>query len=469
MKISKLYDIILENAPMLLIILSVLAVCIPLSSQASNIKIIVEVGESSMNNLIQTDKELAKQLSDFGEQDNIQVMTELLLIWQPRTLQWLNYVDSRIGLPSSTREQREALTKIKEQALAEDVRLLKEYEDFMETDIMEDGYFNDKEFKYTDEEKALTKQLDELEEAYVEVFLKKNDIEKQHTLIQHRASTFVLARTYEDEDEWSEGDENYLKSYRQSALYKNWHKKYAQEAILQNANYDFNDLKELLNLENQLELLNRKRYYHHKVKEKNANESFANHWNEYSGHYRFGQLSDVATDADITAFEQKYSIRLPDNLKAFYKTIGHFSSRMNWQIGIPSLSSLNTNIESEDFGIMDALKETRVRYYAFLESQNDDGGKLTLAQYQYLNNNYKAVGEVIMGDEINTYVIYYDNAGKFGIVGHDYDSDMVFDYLELMLIESPAKYTLAQVLGAFILPASTIGMGFDQETFFELF
>lgn len=156
MKISKLYDIILENAPMLLIILSVLAVCIPLSSQASNIKIIVEVGESSMNNLIQTDKELAKQLSDFGEQDNIQGMTELLLIWQPRTLQWLNYVDSRIGLPSSTREQREALTKIKEQALAEDVRLLKEYEDFMETDIMEDGYFNDKEFKYTDEEKALT-------------------------------------------------------------------------------------------------------------------------------------------------------------------------------------------------------------------------------------------------------------------------------------------------------------------------
>ncbi len=109
-----------------------------------------------MNNLIQTDKELAKQLSDFGEQDNIQGMTELLLIWQPRTLQWLNYVDSRIGLPSSTREQREALTKIKEQALAEDVRLLKEYEDFMETDIMEDGYFNDKEFKYTDEEKALT-------------------------------------------------------------------------------------------------------------------------------------------------------------------------------------------------------------------------------------------------------------------------------------------------------------------------
>lgn len=428
-----------------------------------------EPQELKMNNLIQADVELAKQLSDFGEQDDIQGMTALLLNWQPRTLQWLNYVDSRIGMPSSTPSQKEALTKIKEQVLAEDVRLLNEYEDFMEIDIMEYGYFQDKDFKYTEEEKVLAHQLEELEETYVEVFLKKNDIEKQHTLIQHRANTLVLARIYDSEEAWSEGDTKYLKNYAQSAIYQNWQRKYDPKSILHNANYDFDDLKELLNLENQIELLNRKKYYYRKVQEKTANESFANHWNEYSGHYRFGRVLDLATNKDIEKFEQKHSMQLPDDLKLFYQTMGRLSSRMNWQIGISSLSYFNANIENVGFGIMDALEETRVRDYAFLESQNDDGGKLTLAQYQYLNNNYKAVGEVIMGDEINTYIIYYDKAGKFGIVGHDYDSDMVFDYLEPMLIESRAKYTLAQVLGTFILPASTIGMGFDQDVFFDLF
>ena len=108
-----------------------------------------------MNNLIQTDQELAKQLSDFGEQDDVQGMTDLLLGWKNKTFQWLFYVDTRIGMPSSTLQQKEALNKIKEQALAEDVRLLKEYEDFMVNDIIKFIDFTDKTFAHTDNEPEL--------------------------------------------------------------------------------------------------------------------------------------------------------------------------------------------------------------------------------------------------------------------------------------------------------------------------
>lgn len=108
-----------------------------------------------MNNLIQTDQELTKQLSDFGEQDDIQGMADLLLGWKNKTFQWLFYVDTRIGMLSSTLQQKEALNKIKEQALAEDIRLLKEYEDFLVNDIIEFIDFTDKTFAHTDNEPEL--------------------------------------------------------------------------------------------------------------------------------------------------------------------------------------------------------------------------------------------------------------------------------------------------------------------------
>lgn len=105
-----------------------------------------------MNNLIQTDQELAKQLSDFGAQDDVEGMIDLLSGWKNKTIQWLFYVDTRIGMPSSTPQQKEALSKIKEQALAEDVQLLKEYEDFLVNDVIE---FSDKDFAPTDNEPEL--------------------------------------------------------------------------------------------------------------------------------------------------------------------------------------------------------------------------------------------------------------------------------------------------------------------------
>ena len=78
------------------------------------------------------DQELHDLIEELAEKSDIQGMTDLLVNWEEKSLLWLIFVESRIIAPSTTEEQREALEKAKEVALAEDEVLRREYNPYMD-------------------------------------------------------------------------------------------------------------------------------------------------------------------------------------------------------------------------------------------------------------------------------------------------------------------------------------------------
>ena len=54
---------------------------------------------------------------------------------------------------------------------------------------------------------------------------------------------------------------------------------------------------------------------------------------------------------------------------------------------------------------------------------------------------------MVLDDNV-TLIIYYDEAQRFGVVWNNQDDgDLYTDYLDVMLKQSPAQHSLAQILG----------------------
>lgn len=333
--------------------------------------------------------------------------------------------------------------------------------------------FFDKKFEYTDEEKLLNKSLEQLEQLEdfsdddtfndFHEFLLDFDVAKQHFVIQHQVNKMVYHADLMSRQEWYDADPESIKNYIQSDIYQNWFQKYACESILQNAEYSFDDLLALCEIEKQILQLQTKSYYSYRIKENIADESFADLWEEYGTHYRFGS---VVTEAQISAFQEQHNVEFPDELKDFYKIVGQIINYDDVGVNIMSLSNWTESMAEQEvgaslrgIGLFDKLGYLWSYDQAYLEPDNDKG--FSSLQYKYINERYIAIGSVHIDDNSNL-VIYFDKhdgSGKFSFVYDNQDDNELFeDYLIPMLNpnEKSQKYSLAQLLAALIVPLSTV-------------
>lgn len=411
-----------------------------------------------------------------------------MLNWEARTPLWMIYVETRLMAPSTTKAQTDALVAARDKALEDDPELLEQVQRHFDDMNMADAQRHVKilkvgtsknmyeNFEYTEEEKEIFAAIKTLEEdidvyEYDEAMDDLNDLLKdyelldRHEYIQHAANKLVYIMTLRG----CSGE--FTDEYIQTEDYKSWYEKHTPHGILKNPSFDFDDLMELCELESDIARIKRKDYYAYAYENGTADKSFEEDLKEYGSHYKYGPC---ATDSDIATFEKNTGVTFPEEYKLFLKKIGGLRASIHCYPNVFSLPEwvdrFSDNKEHgrhlKSTGVVDIFNFVWGNNKAGLEPSDDNW--VNQEEYNKLNTDYTAFGYVSVDDNLNL-ALYFDKAGKFGVIPYDQDDTArLFEcYLLPMLEKSQATdHSLAQILGALVLPCCSELSFYDDLKFF---
>lgn len=425
------------------------------------------------------DKQLENIIDEFALNDDIEGMTNCLLNWETHTAFWLICVESRLMAPSTTEEQANALVAVRDKALEDNPELLEQVQSYFGgMGMANDGTLkiSDDNFEYTEEEQEIYSALEELEDAVsayegdeamadLNALLKDYELLDRHECIQHAANKLVYIMTLKGHSG------AFTDEYIQTEDYKSWYEMYTPHGILKNPDFDFDDLVNVCDLESDIEFIKRKDYYAYSLENGTADGSFEEDLKEYGSHYKYGPRS---TDSDIATFEKNTGVIFPEEHKLFLKKIGGLRASIYSHTNVFSLTEWVDSFSYEkEYGRH--LKSTGVVDILNFVWENDkeefepsDDNWINQEECNQLNADYTAFGFVAVDDNLHL-ALYFDKAGKFGVIPYDQDdTEQLFEcYLRPMLEKSQAKdYSLAQILGALVLPCCSEMSFYDD---FDLF
>ncbi len=395
--------------------------------------------------------ELEQRIKSMADIEDVAGMTDLLCQWHEKSPEWLLFVDARLAAPSSTKEQKARLKKIKSDALKEN------------PDLSYESLFNQTEepsapqpeavtaeFNYSQQDQtnyAIIETLDELESWQtdeIEQTIAALNYAELEQAVQHQVNHYVygLLKFTKNHDK--------IQHIANSTAYKSWCQRYVAQNVLSNAKFDVSQLITLSELDNQVELIRKKDYYQYLLDNGDDGGSFTAFLAEVGG---LNEFSEQASLAEIAKFEEHYQVNLPEELRHFYREAGKLTGTINNPCNILSLNQFTHYLDKSRANYEQLKGLGLIHMLDFIWGNNKDdflacAGFLDQVQIDYLNTHYKSVGFIHVDDNVNL-AIYYDEKERFGAVWYNQDDGSVYDdYLIPLMTKSQAKHGLCQLLAS---------------------
>ena len=148
---------------------------------------------------------------------------------------------------------------------------------------------------------------------------------------------------------------------------------------------------------NNAEIERRREYYAYLCSREPQAETFVEHVEKYGNYIRTGEM---ATDEQITALEERVSVRFPDESRQFFRTIGRLHSNYpeEGQITLHSVSELTAYLNTpsdrpyqvlRSLGLIDMIKLCWGNDRFEFEPRN---GYVTQAEIDRINAEYACIG-----------------------------------------------------------------------------
>ena len=397
-----------------------------------------------------------QQVQELAMQDDVPGLTELLAEWPEQNLEWLLCVQSRLGAPSSNAEQKQQLSQVIEEALQRNPAL--------EIELAEEISRLDKLIAQSNEPKPsrpskIKKQVEFSEEdqknydllerlqgyedwQFNELVNDINSLDYENLVpaVQHKVNQIVNLLH-------SLGQHKKLNpEILNSETYKQWHRDYAPESILQDKEFSNEKLLRLNALARSVSSIFKREYDNYLIERGDDPDEGV-----------FGVPSSAAeSKIDLSAikvFEEKHQISLPEDLKTYYLNTPPDEKR-GYLESIMHLSELDHNLSNEREWYEKLKGLGVINWLNYIWSNETiafsvEEQVITQQHIDTLNSQYTGVGVLSVDDE--TYIlIYFDAEHRFGAIWYSQDNPTkIYDnYLDVMLEKSPAQHTLFQLLGA---------------------
>ena len=405
------------------------------------------------------DSPLTEKVKSLVEKEDIDGLTKLLCEWPEQTVEWLLYLEMRICAPSSSPEQKRELKRIREEATTKNPDLLevtsaavydeKEVETTVENKITEvqEQEQEQENFSYTDQERAEYAIIERLEEfdnwelEELDGYLGELDYLSLGSAIQHLINQAVYALVS------MSGEYPVANKITDTTAYKKWNQLYAPTSILNNSEFNLQNLVDLSSIEDSLSLIKSKDYYAYLLASGRENRSFDSFRKNRWGSNSFNQPT---SSTDIKKFEETHGVSFPPQLKELYLAVSNddFSLPCN----IPNLRELEHSLSADrpNYEQLKGLGLVNMLDYVWSNDKDDfkpEEGSITQAQIDFLNTHYTAIGYLNVDDDTNI-VIYFDDNKQFGAVWYCQDGGLVFNELDFLIDKSQAQYSLYQLLAA---------------------